>query len=147
MEKRVLPNDVLLGEVGEFLSEGREVVIMTKGQSMLPFIRGSRDSVSLRLHVTVQVGDIVLARIAPGRYVLHRVFAIDADAVTLKGDGNLVGTEHCLKSDILGTVEKIIPPKGRDRTPGKAKLWKHLPVIVRRVLLGLYRRLIYNENK
>ena len=45
--KIVLPNAIMLGQVSEFLGEGHSVVIMTKGQSMSPFIRGERDSVEL----------------------------------------------------------------------------------------------------
>mgnify|MGYP000134470099 CR=1 FL=1 len=42
-----LPNDILLSQAGEFLSEGREVILKAKGNSMLPFIRDGRDSVAL----------------------------------------------------------------------------------------------------
>lgn len=147
MEKKVIPNEILLPEVGELLAEGREVILMTKGQSMLPFIRGSRDSVALRRHENVEVGDIVLSRIRQGVFVLHRIIAVDGGTLTLKGDGNLVGTESCQIGDVLGTVERIVLPDGKERTPGRAALWRRLPVLVRRVILGLYRRLIYNENK
>ena len=43
-----LPNDVLLSRAEAFLKAGREVVIRTKGSSMLPFIHGDRDSVVLK---------------------------------------------------------------------------------------------------
>ena len=48
MHKVVVPNAILLGEVKSLLAEGKDVVIPTKGNSMLPFIRGGRDSVNLR---------------------------------------------------------------------------------------------------
>ena len=61
---------------------------------MLPFIVGDRDSVRLRKE-PVAVGDAVLAEIAPGRYVLHRIISLVKDRVVLMGDGNLSGVETC----------------------------------------------------
>ena len=45
MKKLILPNEILMGEVERLLSQGTAVTIMTKGNSMLPFIVGERDSV------------------------------------------------------------------------------------------------------
>ena len=139
MDKRTLPNDVLLGEVAAVLREGREAVIIPTGNSMLPFIRGGVDRVVLSRQERVAVGDIVLARLGD-RYILHRVIAADGDALTLMGDGNLAGTERCEPADILGTVSEIIRPSGRTRTPGRARLWRALKPF-RRYLLPLWRRL------
>ena len=85
MDKRVLPNDILLGEVTALLREGRDAVIIPKGSSMLPTIRGDRDRVTLRRQEEVRDGDIVLVHTG-GRYILHRVIAVDGDALTLMGD-------------------------------------------------------------
>ena len=136
MENLTLPNEVLLEEVGTLLEEGREVAFTPKGTSMLPFIRGGRDSVTLKKMDTVAVGDIVLVRLSDGRYVLHRVVKVDGDALTLMGDGNLIGTENCTTADVMGTAVLI-----NKRKPGKGRLWRFLKP-VRRYLLGIYRRLI-----
>ena len=141
MKKMVVPNKILLEEADDLLSRGIEVILMTKGNSMLPFIRGEKDSVNLKKYGAVEVGDIVLARIAPDRYVLHRIIAVDGDTLTLMGDGNLVGTESCRLSDVLGTVREIIRPNGSTKKVTKGTLWrKMLPV--RRYLLWIYRKLI-----
>ena len=140
MKKMVVPNEILLAEADDLLSRGIEVVLMTKGNSMLPFIRGEKDSVNLKRFGAVKVGDIVLARIAPQRYVLHRIFSIDGDQVTLMGDGNLVGTESCRLSDILGTVTEIIRPSGKKKKVTDGSLWRTL-LPVRRYLLWIYRKL------
>ncbi len=146
MNKVVVPNSILLGEVRSLLAEGKDVVIPTKGNSMLPFIRGGRDSVNLRRLDTLEVGDIVLAEIREGVYVLHRVFAVDGDAVTLKGDGNLRNVERCRRSDIAGTVLGVLKDNGREvdcRRPGairRARAWRKMPVLFRRIFLGVYRR-------
>ncbi len=139
MDKRTVPNNILLGEVASVLREGREAVIIPTGNSMLPFIRGGVDRVVLALRPDIAVGDIVLAK--PGdRYVLHRVIARDGDALTLMGDGNLAGMERCSAADVLGTVVEIIRPSGRRKAPGSGRLWQTLKP-VRRYLLALWRLL------
>ena len=140
MDKRTLPNEILLGEVAAVLQEGREAVIIPTGNSMLPFIRGGVDRVVLRKKSAVAVGDVVLARIGD-RYILHRVISRKGDALTLMGDGNVRGTEACRTEDVIGTVAEIIRPSGHARTPGKACAWRALRPL-RRYLLAIYRRLI-----
>ena len=139
MDRRSLPNDVLLGEVAVVLNEGREAVIIPTGNSMLPFIRGGVDRVVLRRQEGVAVGDIVLVKIGE-RFILHRVIAREGDALTLMGDGNVRGTESCRTENVIGTVAEIIRPSGRVRIPGRARLWRMLKPI-RRYLLALWRRL------
>lgn len=145
MDKKIIPNDILLAEVGTLLEEGRDVKLTPLGNSMLPFIVGGKDSVTLRKLPEIKIGDIVLAHLADTRYVLHRVVAIDGDRLTLMGDGNLVGTEPCKKSDILGTIITINGHK-----PAKGVIWGRLKP-ARRYLLVFYRhfrrlkRLLY-EN-
>ena len=145
--KVILPNSVMLGEVSRLIAEGHSVVIMTKGGSMSPFIRGERDSVELERKPEVEVGDIVLCTIAPGHYVLHRVNAIDGERLRLKGDGNLDSTESCTLADVCGTVTAILRRGKRriDCRTGRFKRasrrWVSAPRIVRRYVLGFYRRL------
>ena len=147
MNKVVVPNSILLGEVKSLLAEGKDVVIPTKGNSMLPFIRGGRDSVNLRRLDTLEVGDIVLAEIREGVYVLHRVFAVDGDSVTLKGDGNLRNVEQCRRSDIAGTAMGILKDSGREvdcrgrKAMRRARAWRTMPTLFRRIFLGIYRRI------
>lgn len=134
MDKKVIPNEIMLAEVGALLQEGRDVQLTPLGNSMLPFIIGGKDSVTLRKLPEIEVGDIVLARLTDTRYVLHRVIAVDGDRLTLMGDGNLVGTEPCKKSDILGTVITVNGHK-----PTKGVIWGKLKP-ARRYLLAFYRR-------
>ena len=140
-----LPNEILLEEVAALLAEGRDVELMTKGTSMLPFIIGDRDSVILRKETAGShlPGEIVLARRSPGNYVLHRIVAVSGDKVTLRGDGNISGTESVSQKDILGKVTAIVGPSGRQRIPGSACLWRHSSPFVRRCVLALYRRTVY----
>lgn len=136
-----ISNEILLKEVSELLNEGKEVVLLAKGSSMLPFIRDCKDSVRLKKRSSFGIGDIVLAKIAAGRWVLHRIIGIDGESVTLMGDGNISGIEQCLKKDIAGRVEAIVRPDGKEIVPGKAGLWRKL-LPVRRYILGVYRRIV-----
>ena len=140
METKYIANDILLPVVLQMLSEGHDVEMKARGSSMLPFIVGDRDSVVLRAG-DPRPGAIALARVDGGRFVLHRVISVDGENVILMGDGNLAGTEHCLRSDVGGLVTCIVKPSGRRVIPGDGRLWYRLRPL-RRIILGVYRRLI-----
>ena len=108
MDKKIVANEVLLEEAATLMNEGREVCFTPLGSSMLPFIRGGKDSVRLKKMPSVEVGDIVLVRLAGPSYILHRVIGIDGDRLTLMGDGNISGKEACTAGDVLGTVTAIV---------------------------------------
>ena len=78
------------------LKEGKVVAIVPQGISMLPFIVGGEDRVFLVKKEHIAVGDIVLAQYE-GKRILHRVYAIDGERITLMGDGNLEGTEQVMR--------------------------------------------------
>lgn len=153
MKQVTLPNAIMLGEVRNLLDEGRSVVILTKGLSMLPFIRGEKDSVVLIKTPSVAPGDIALAEIAPGRWVLHRVIEVAGGVVTLRGDGNIRGIEKCNPEDVAGVVSAIQRPDGKKtdpRTPKALKRWRRwcaTPLLVRRGWLSFYRRVIVKFDK
>ena len=136
MDKKIVPNEILLEDAAQLLAEGRDVIFTPLGSSMLPFIRGGKDTVTLRALSHVDVGDIVLARLADATYVLHRVVDRNRGLLTLMGDGNLRGTESCTREDILGTVVAINSHK-----PSKGRIWRML-MPVRRILLALFRRIL-----
>ena len=139
MDKRVVANEVLLEDAAALMQEGREVTLRPLGSSMLPFIRGGRDSVRLKKMPSVAVGDMLLVRLEGPRYVLHRLIQKDGDRLTLMGDGNLTGTESCTEADVLGTVTAI--ERGRRVVvPGNGRWWRALKPF-RRYILGIYRRL------
>jgi hypothetical protein len=146
-QKLVIPNDIFFSEVERHLSEGKSVVFPVKGYSMLPFIRNGEDSVELIRSENPEVGDVALARLPNGAYVLHRVWDINGDKVTLMGDGNISGKEYCTKGDILGVAVKIIGSGGQvtectdESYLRKVKIWRRL-LPIRRYILAIYRRLI-----
>lgn len=149
MHKVALPNELLLSEVSSLLSEGREVVLMTKGVSMLPFIIGDRDSVRLVRCPEYRVGDIVLVKLPSGNWVLHRLFAVeDGGRAILKGDGNLDGVERCRMSDISGRAVAIEHGNGKttscttERFEITSRVWRRSPRFFRHVILFIYHRIV-----
>lgn len=143
-KKVEVDNKLFIPEVIRMLDEGHTVTIGLRGFSMRPFLEDRRDEALLRKPASINVGDAVLAEVAPGRYVLHRIIAIDGDRITLRGDGNL-SEERCLRSNIHGYAEGFYR-KGRTRidyTSGRkwraySYVWTRLYPI-RRYLLFAYR--------
>ena len=127
------------------VNEGIGVTLPVSGRSMLPFIIGDRDSVILQRPEHLQVGDVVLAWVDGYRYVVHRIIRIDGEHVTLMGDGNLMGVEHCTPDDVKAVAGYVVGSDGRRhnlRTGWRrvtARWWYHLRPL-RRYLLGIYRR-------
>lgn len=144
MNRVCVENRILLEEVSRLIEEGHDVTILAKGNSMDPFIRGEMDSVKLSKPSDVKVGDIVLARLSAGKYVLHRVFAIEDENLTLMGDGNLNGKEHCRLHDVMGKVVAIVAPSGRERRLTDGRVWRKL-MPLRRIMLGVYHRVYRRE--
>lgn len=143
---RELPNDLLLPQVRQLIQEGRTVTISVKGYSMRPFLEHCRDKVTLAPFTSLRVGDAILAEIAPGRFVLHRILRMQGDRITLMGDGNVRGTEHCRHRDVVGIVVTYVR-NGRAVAASSGKLrmgikiWRFL-LPVRRYLLFIYRLFI-----
>lgn len=141
-----MPNAILLPEIVRMMDEGHTVTLRLRGFSMRPFLEDNRDKALLTKALRPKVGDPVLAEISPKHFVLHRIIAIEGQAVTLRGDGNL-GDEHCKLDDVKGAVIGFYR-KGRsklDRTD--ARKWKVYSWIwmrlypIRRWLLAFYRRI------
>lgn len=138
-----MSNAVLLGAVKEALQEGHSCTLNVRGFSMRPFLEDRRDSVILSpVSSDLHEGDAVLAELTPGHYVLHRIIAINADDVTLMGDGNIRGTELCKRQDICGIVTRYIHPRGSFNADSRmmqyaVPAWRKL-LPVRRYLLKIY---------
>ena len=142
----MITDAVILDEAVRLVSDGVSVTLPVNGRSMLPFIIGGQESVILQKPDTVQVGDVVLPWVEGCRWVVHRIIRIDSDRVTLMGDGNIVGTEHCTVADVKARVTHVVDVKGqphdiynRWRTLGAKVWWRLRPI--RRYLLFIYRKL------
>lgn len=146
MNKINIANEILIPEVIRLLERGKRVTLRARGDSMLPFIKGGQDSVvMIRPPRPPKVGDIVLADLGAGHYVIHRIYATNGEQVTLMGDGNIRGWEHCAIRDIEGLVIQVIRDGKpiRSASPARrfgAKAWRWLRPF-RRYLLAIYRRI------
>ena len=145
-------DEMILSDAVRLVNEGLAVTLLVRGRSMLPFILGGIDSVVLTRPGEIRRGDVVLARIADKRYVLHRVMEVSPERVELMGDGNLVGREVCRPDDVLARADEVVRGDGRHcrlDTPRQrrlARLWRRL-LPIRRYLLFIYKHtLIRNKN-
>ncbi|MBR0049848.1 MAG: S24/S26 family peptidase [Prevotella sp.] len=146
MITKQMANEELLPQVVSLLQEGHTVTLPLKGYSMRPFLEDGRDKALLALPDSIAVGDAVLAEIAKGHYVLHRIISINGDKVTLRGDGNLTN-EYCLTGDVKAKAIAFYR-KGRDKADSTdGRKWKTYSWIwlrlfpIRRYLLAFYRRI------
>ena len=137
-----LDNAAFLPHVVELVAQGHTVTLPLRGNSMRPFLKDGRDKAVLVAPHCPKVGDVVLAEIGRGHYVLHRIVGLDQQRVTLRGDGNR-GNEYCTLDNIKAKAEAFLR-KGRkkaDSTNGRKWLiyswwWTRL-YPVRRYLLFL----------
>lgn len=141
----LLSNAEFLPEVVKLLEEGHTVTLRLRGFSMRPFLEDNRDKALIKQATAIQIGDPVLAEIAPRRFVLHRIVNINGNQVTLLGDGNLT-PEYCTTKDVKGTVIGFYR-KGRSRIElVSGRKWRMYSWIwmrlrpVRRYLLAIYKR-------
>lgn len=103
-----IPNHIFLEEVRRQLQAGHTATFRVRGWSMRPFLEHARDKVLLvSPHKRpVRVGCVALVLADDGRYVLHRVIAIDgAGNCTLWGDGNVIGRETCTPENVIGVAQ------------------------------------------
>lgn len=142
MNTKQMPNAEFLAFVVEELKahKGMTANLPLRGRSMRPFLEDGRDEARIMDAETFMVGDVVLAEITPGRYVFHRIIAIDGHFVTLRGDGN-IGEEYCLKKDVkakaIGFFRKgnVIPDDIRARKWRIYSWWWTRLYPIRRYLL------------
>lgn len=162
-ERLHMANEVFLPEVSALVRAGHKVRFHVRGDSMRPFIESDRDAAILSLAADYGKGDVVLAEVAPGHFVLHRIDSIrhadgtavqghtaEPDAVvTLRGDGNPRGTERCRLEHLHATVKSWVR-RGHEVSTSSAEWrcyswwWTRL-LPVRRYLLAAYRLLWLRE--
>lgn len=136
----------ILEEATRLAKEGLSVTLPVKGNSMLPFIIGGKESVILQKPNHPKVGDVVLAWVENCRYVVHRIIKINGHDVVLMGDGNIIGTEHCKIDDICAIATHVVSADGKRHDlyskwrMRATRLWWYLRPI-RRYILAIYRRL------
>lgn len=122
-------DDEIINAAISFVNDGITVTLPVKGKSMTPFIMNG-ENVLLEKSAKYDVGDIVLAHLPEKRFVIHRVFSRKGDSITLMGDGNLLGKEHCHLDSLKALIRYKIDDKGNkiplcsDSQKARSELWR-----------------------
>ena len=109
------PDDVILSEVIRLVESGVSVTFPVQGRSMRPFIEPSGESLVLEKISRIHKGDVVLALVDNGYYVIHRVMRVSGETVYLMGDGNLDLRERCKISDVKALATYVVNSRGKKR--------------------------------
>ena len=135
-----IPNDVFFNWVEGEMSNGRSVRFRLKGDSMFPLLRNNKDEVILCPcnEEDLQPMDVVLFRYK-GKHVLHRIIRREGNHLLLQGDGSYVAKQECNTDDVIGKVQMIIRPSGKN-TPVNSWQWK-IPCYIWQKT-GVFRRLL-----
>ena len=144
-----LSNELFFAQVESLLSTGEEVEILVKGHSMTPLMLSGKDVAILRsaTDADIKAGAVVLFRYR-GAHVLHRIEKIEGDRITFAGDGNYKIKEITTRQDIVAVMVAVKRSSGRrvecseKSWRWQSRAWLMLPAFVRRVILGIRRRLI-----
>ncbi|MBR1668024.1 MAG: S24/S26 family peptidase [Bacteroidaceae bacterium] len=146
MEKLIVENSVFLPQVVQLIAEGHQATIVARGSSMRPFIEDSRDKLIFGKADSIAVGDVILAEVTDGHFVCHRIERLDGDTVTMRGDGNVTGTEVFPRARVRAKLLQVVR-KGKTYTLATSNIWKCYSAVwprllpMRRYLLALYRLL------
>ena len=144
---KLFPNEKFIPLfLAQMAEEGATGTIIARGYSMMPFIEHNRDRLVFAQVDRVRVGDVVLAEISKGVFVCHRVERLDGDRLTMRGDGNVQGTEQCRLQDVRARLITVIR-KNKTYNLDTSTAWKVYSFLwprllpLRRYLLALYRLL------
>jgi hypothetical protein len=91
---------------------------------MFPLLRNEKDEVVIYpcMETELQPMDVVLFKYK-GKHLLHRIIQRDGDLLTIKGDGSYVAMEVCNVCDVIGRVQAVIRPSGKE-IPVVSWKWK-----------------------
>ena len=105
----MLPSDELFPIIEEYLSNGQDVVIRVRGNSMFPLMRSNIDNIKIMPaeFVRIKKRDIVLIKRDSGAYVIHRVCKKTQNAFYMVGD-NQQNVEGPLRPDQLIAVAEEV---------------------------------------
>ena len=80
---------------------------VTSGVSMHPLFKTNRDMVILkRPEAEPRKFDVVLYKVASGKYVLHRIVKVTSDKFIIRGD-NTFTLEYVPKDEVLGVLTEF----------------------------------------
>ncbi len=94
----------------EYLDRHGSLTYTNVGNSMLPLLRQGKDLFTLRKKGVerCKVGDVVLYRRPPDRYVLHRIVEVRSDDYVILGDNCMAKETGIRDEDILGVMTEFV---------------------------------------
>lgn len=117
-----LPNEIIIPQVAEYIRSGHTVTLPLRGYSMRPYLEDERDKALLsKPSSELKIGDVILAKIAPQRYALHRIVNISGDDITMYGDGNF-SPEYIHRDNVLAVAIGFYR-KGSERLTPVDSFW------------------------
>ena len=147
-----IPNELFFAEVQAQIRQGKKVKIRVRGNSMLPFIRNNDEALLIPpTPEKIKKGTPIVAVTDELGIVLHRIYRIDGNRITLLGDGNIHQFEHTSPERVIATVSHYYRGKHTLRTDSWAmrmagRLWMAAHPWRRKVLTAVWKlkRLLFN---
>ena len=138
---------LMMEEIAQLISEGKNVSITAKGYSMNPFVRHMEDTLTIGPFEdsNIKKGTAALVRTTKGDYVFHRIIERKGDWLLLEGDGNIGIKEKATTDGVIGIMHSIT--RGGRIYTSESRCWKIYSWIwmalrpVRRYPLAIWRRL------
>ena len=95
-----------MSTIEDYLNERGTLTYSNVGTSMMPLLRQGRDLFTVRRKgpERCKVGDVVLYRRPPDKYVLHRIVEVREDSYVILGDNCIYREYGVTDSDILGVM-------------------------------------------
>ena len=99
-----------MSSIEDYLNERGTLTYSNVGTSMMPLLRQGRDLFTVRRKgpERCKVGDVVLYRRPPDKYVLHRIVEVREDSYVILGDNCICREYGVTDSDILGVMTGYI---------------------------------------
>ena len=99
-----------MSSIEDYLNEKGTLTYSNVGVSMMPLLRQGRDLFTVRKKgpERCKVGDVVLYKRPPDKYVLHRIVEVRRDSYVILGDSCVNREYGVTDSDILGVMTGYI---------------------------------------
>ena len=107
MKTQVVPIETVAEMIDLQLEQGGRASLVVTGVSMLPMLRNRKDAVLLIPPEAPKVGDIIFYRRANGKYVLHRIIALQGKDYFCCGD-NQAEREFVSRRQVIAMVDEFI---------------------------------------
>ena len=107
MKTQVVPIEEVAEMIELQLEQGGRANLVVTGVSMLPMLRNRKDAVLLVPPQELNVGDVIFYRRSNGKYILHRIIALQGKDYFCCGD-NQAEREFVSRRQVIAVVDEFI---------------------------------------